>query len=272
MKIMRLLSKIPILFFFIPISNLLTLPFLQTDFLIASKESTPKKTAMDEILSIRNSFKNPIIKELENTKNWENFSRSREENLKKIEEIVNSVYFQTSHCGYNQTQNILHAIAKIVFPDTFKSDGILDFRYLYCGFCHQRNFLLIEILEKNGYPSELIGLNGHVVGRVETNQELFYVDADYGVGPFPVIKSTSESYIRYKYSNYPNKLNAIVDSYVVTQDDGFYDLERLRNNQDSQVFIFNFLNILLTLIILIFLLINFFRHLEQLRFLMRLRQ
>ncbi|MDA9355828.1 hypothetical protein N9R46_01035 [Gammaproteobacteria bacterium] len=50
------------------------------------------------------------------------------------------------------------------------------------GACSQYAILIDEILESNGYESNLIGLNGHVVVEAKTlTGEKIVLDADYGV-------------------------------------------------------------------------------------------
>ena len=50
------------------------------------------------------------------------------------------------------------------------------------GFCSQFAILLDEILEKNGYESNLVGLDGHVVVEAKTLKgQRIVLDPDYGV-------------------------------------------------------------------------------------------
>lgn len=62
--------------------------------------------------------------------------------------------------------------------------GLLTRRRNLCGFCHQAAHIEAAALRRNGVEAQVFGLSGHVVVRADIDGRTYYLDPDYGVGPF----------------------------------------------------------------------------------------
>jgi hypothetical protein len=62
--------------------------------------------------------------------------------------------------------------------------GLLTSRRNLCGFCHQAAHIEAAALRRHGIEAQVLGLNGHVVVRANIDGATYYLDPDYGVGPF----------------------------------------------------------------------------------------
>jgi hypothetical protein len=245
----KLVGSFLLLALAIPVSNLLTYP-------IFISESNAIRTGFksDQDL-ISNPFKlrnlSPILpfERMSITDHHDLANSSTQEVLAKVNKIVILVNEKTYHCGPDKSQNILQVVGEFFSPEIFNEEGLLDFRYLQCGFCHQRNYLLIEILESYGFTVKLIGLQGHVVGSVLIKGQEYFVDSDFGIGPFPLSKRLNATFISDQYKKVVEKksqLDTIVFGYTIAEDDRVYELSRMRELQESQEKILNFLNFILT--------------------------
>lgn len=255
-KIYRNIGKISLVSFvfllFIPVSNLLTHPLFTSESNAVSTGFTTDQELFSSFIRFRNLSHGIPFEGQSST--YDNLAKeSTQQAIDKIHNIAVFLNKKNYHCGFTESQNTLHKVAKIFMPKEFKEYGLLDFRYLQCGFCHQRNFLLTEVLNSYGLVSNLVSLNEHVVSRVVINNEEYFVDADYGIGPFPVSKRYDNSFITREYKNagaLENQVFAILRAFETTQDDEDYDLNKLRNIQGSQEKNLDALNFILTFMVL----------------------
>lgn len=101
--------------------------------------------------------------------------------------------------------------------------GGLAIEITLCGLCHQTAYFLAKILADNGVPSTAFGLNGHVVTRYEWQGEVFYIDPDFGVGPFEAGDSLKKSIeIAYAQVADKEKVNQVVAMYLSEGNNGPY--------------------------------------------------
>jgi len=238
---------------FVPVSNLLTYPLFASESNRVSTGFTSDQELFASPIRLRN-LSHGLPFAIQSATYGNLTKESTRQAIKKIGNIVIFLNKKTYHCGFTESQNTLHKVAKKFMPEEFKSYGLLDFRYLQCGFCHQRNYLLTEILNSYGLTSNLVSLNEHVVGRVMINNEDYFIDSDYGVGPFPVSKRFDISFITREYRKAGAReyqISAILRAFATTQDDQDYDLNKLRSIQESQEKILNNLNFILTFIVLL---------------------
>ncbi|MDX8520159.1 hypothetical protein [Mesorhizobium dulcispinae] len=125
-----------------------------------------------------------------------------ESQLGYVKRVTDVVHLSTFNC--QPTEFSLSWLERIFLwlsgsPSLFV-EGILVKDRFTCGFCHQRVFLVRQALQRNGITSDLFGLNGHVVARVNIDRKQYYTDPDYGVGPFPAAADTLEEAVRSNYS------------------------------------------------------------------------
>jgi hypothetical protein len=88
---------------------------------------------------------------------------------------------------------------------------------------------------------------------VEIENKDYFVDADYGVGPFPVSERFNRSFLTTQYEEVvgpESELRIIVSAYTNTFDDSDYDLSNLRDIQQWQERFLDFLNFTLFLVMI----------------------
>jgi hypothetical protein len=76
------------------------------------------------------------------------------------------------------------------------------------------------------------------------------VDSDFGIGPFPIEERFNKAFIVDQYQDIvdsKSELEKIIFAYTIKEDDGNYELTRLRQIQESQINFFNIFNFFLTL-------------------------
>jgi len=259
MKISPLPTLILVLLF-IPTSNLLTFPLFISESNAVRTRFVSDQKLFPSPIKLRNLSDGLPFKDHALSAYPELAKTSTQQDINKVRRIITAINKKTYHCEFNEPQNFLHTVAQKIVPTNFKEYGLLDFRYLQCGFCHQRNYLLVEILISHGFASKLVGLNGHVVGSVFISNKEYFVDADLDVGPFLVNKRFSTSFITSQYKNKvdsESKLNQYLFAYATTQDDSDYDLANLRRIQELQEKTLNFLNFTLTLSIILLILCSY---------------
>ena len=250
----KLVGSFLLLVLVIPVSNLLTYPIFISE---SNAIRTGFKSDQDLIsnpFKLRNLSLILPFERMSITDHHDLANTSTQEVLAKVNKIVILVNKKTYHCGPDKSQNILQVVGEFFSPVIFNDEGLLDFRYFQCGFCSQRNYLLVEILESYGFTVKLIGLNGHVVGSVLIKGQEYFVDSDFGIGPFPVSEGLNATFISDQYKKVvesKSQLDTIVFAYTITEDDGVYELSRMHKLQESQEKILNFLNFILTFGILI---------------------
>ncbi|UCI07153.1 hypothetical protein [Mesorhizobium sp. B1-1-8] len=125
-----------------------------------------------------------------------------ESQLGYVKRVTDVVHLSTFNC--DPTEFSLSWLDRLFLwrsgnPSAF-AEGMLVKDRFTCGFCHQRAFLVHQALKRNGIASDVFGLNGHVVTRVNIDGKQYYTDSDYGVGPFPAAAETLEETVRNTYS------------------------------------------------------------------------
>jgi hypothetical protein len=235
---------------FIPISNFLTFPLLVSDSNAIKIGFQSDQKLFSNPLKLRNSSLKLLPESYSHKDSLNLINASTQKTINEVHKIVNLVYESTYHCPYDAPQSILHYFAQLLSPSQFKEEGLLDFRYFQCGICHQRNFLLNEILRSQGFATNLLGINGHVVVTIEINEFNYFVDSDFGIGPFPIEERFNKAFIVDQYQDIvdsKSELEKIIFAYTIKEDDGNYELTRLRQIQESQINFFNIFNFFLTL-------------------------
>jgi hypothetical protein len=157
-----------------------------------------------------------------------------------------TVHHNTYHCKYYNSQNYVHWVAKRLFPFAFEEYGLLDWRYFQCGFCHQRNLLLVEMLMKAGFDANLRGLNGHVIAEYNLNGDVYWIDADYGVSSFVMPKEAlAEAVVIERYSGLRKNINgkdfmsSVITAFKNYDNDAYYNLTSLGVIAGSQRLLMN---------------------------------
>ena len=160
-----------------------------------------------------------------------------------VRDLTRYEHLTTGHCdaenvGFSSLERILLAIwrsSAMVF-----TDGLLVRSRFSCGFCHQRAYLLFELLRARGIEAIVFGLEGHVVTRFVLNQRTFIADPDYGVGPFEYSESASElmRVVHTEYSAYDEELQGrLADMYTSFENNGIFPvkggLDALRSRQEE---------------------------------------
>lgn len=160
--------------------------------------------------------------------------------------MMMTVHHNTYHCKYYNSQNYVHWIAKRLFPFAFEEYGLLDWRYFQCGFCHQRNLLLVEMLMRAGFDANLRGINGHVIAEYTMNGDVYWVDADYGVSSFVMPEeSLVEAVVIDRYSGLRKNVNgkdfmpSVIAAFKDYDNDGYYNLTSLGIIAGSQRLLMN---------------------------------
>ena len=153
------------------------------------------------------------------------------------------VHTNTFHCKYQQPQNLVHLVSAALVPRAFREYGILDWRYFQCGFCHQLNLLLVQMLNKSGFKAALRGINGHVIAEYKIDSKIYWLDADYGIPSFEkppeeeveevIFNVYSEADIR-TISGVKVDLKRIQKAYQNYSNDGYYNLRYLESLSRTQ--------------------------------------
>ena len=175
--------------------------------------------------------------------------RTEESDLGFIKRITDTIHLTTYHCAPDEYK--LTWIEQIIWWSRGKNflfqQGILTRSRFSCGFCHQRAFLVHQILKQNNIESEVFGLNGHVVNKITLDGEVLFTDPDYGVGPFPrksdpvqmgrIIEST--------YSKAPvGDIPRLTSMYLTIEDNRSYGEGYLEYIERQQIRFFHEANVL----------------------------
>ncbi|MFU0507711.1 hypothetical protein [Pseudaminobacter sp. NGMCC 1.201702] len=119
----------------------------------------------------------------------ERFVRSDKETtlgfVSRVSRTVQSTTFNCAPGDFHLSWAERLMWASIGSPNIF-ADGILVRSRFDCGYCHQRAFLVKDLLHDAGIEAEVWGLNGHVVLRLDHAGQAYFVDPDLGPGPFAV--------------------------------------------------------------------------------------
>lgn len=171
--------------------------------------------------------------------------------LADVERLTRAVFESSEHCEVSDLrlswlENTILALNP--FSNLFQQ-GVLVRERFRCGYCHQRAFLLLEMLQahfaRTGATAEMLGLNGHVVLQFRMQGRTFLTDPDYGVGPF-AYHSEDNALAREVASAYvglPN-LNQLLSMYLSREDNGAYSSTHSFNSiKSKQLWWFQFANI-----------------------------
>lgn len=149
--------------------------------------------------------------------------------LAEVKAVTRGVFENTEHCEVSDLrlswlENTILALNP--FSNIFQQ-GVLVRERFHCGYCHQRSFILLEILqerfERSGAVAHMQGLNGHVVLQFEVGGRTFLTDPDYGVGPFEYHREDSvlSTEVTKAYAGIPN-LNQMLSMYLSRKDNLAY--------------------------------------------------
>jgi hypothetical protein len=169
-----------------------------------------------------------------------------ESKLGYVRRVTDMVHLTTYHC--EAADYHLSLLDRLFLwlsgnPSTF-AEGILVKDRFTCGFCHQRAFLVHQILQRNGIKSDVFGLNGHVVTRADIDGRLFYTDPDYGVGPFPTATENIDQAVRENYSMAPQGNLDLLASLYSSEDDNLSYGDYIDTAYSRQASVFKKSNIL----------------------------
>ena len=145
------------------------------------------------------------------------------------QEIFSAVYHCRDISGSTWASQRLGALGLFGFAE----HGVLSPQYLQCGFCSQVSYLLSRTLRNNGIDAFVYGLNGHVVTVFSEGDSQFIADPDYGIGPWEVNISNSESMSKLASANYTwltdrfgvkmaGQYKAVTNAYGTTEDNVQY--------------------------------------------------
>lgn len=101
--------------------------------------------------------------------------------------------------------------------------GVLDVELMSCGLCHQRAYILAKILVENDVDAYSFGLNGHVVTRYEWAGDTYFVDPDYGIGPFKLDENFEQTLLE-AYGSVGNAKTArkVANMYLSEKNNDYY--------------------------------------------------
>ena len=78
--------------------------------------------------------------------------------------------------------------------------GMVTLQNFQCGLAHQRASILYQILFNAGIKSSVVQMGGHTVVLAWINNQFYFLDPDFGVGPISVkrLDSTIKSFKKVK--------------------------------------------------------------------------
>ena len=120
--------------------------------------------------------------------------------------IGRNVYGATYNCQDLSVKQkwLIHLIEKFGLADSFGLQdqhlvGLLSARNFVCGYCHQTAYIAARALINGGVAADVFNLNNHVITRFFSDNRTFYLDPDFGVGPFSVEDPEFENTIKAAY-------------------------------------------------------------------------
>lgn len=122
-----------------------------------------------------------------------------------------------------------------------EQQGVLSPELISCGLCHQSAYILARILRDNGIDANVFGLIGHVIVKFKANTGMYYVDPDFGVGPFKVDDPALAYILLPAYEGATSKSNAIniLGMYLSLENNGpYYTMAYLDNYALGQLIIY----------------------------------
>jgi hypothetical protein len=97
--------------------------------------------------------------------------------------------------------------------------GLLTSRRNLCGFCHQAAHIEAAALRRHGIEAQVLGLNGHVVVRAIIDGATYYLDPDFGVGPFRGDAADFPARLAAAYAPISDDISARAPSFYLSRDD-----------------------------------------------------
>lgn len=174
-----------------------------------------------------------------------NFSRfTGESDLTYLSRVSEVVHKATWNCYSHDFR--LSLIEQLVTALSFTSlwdHGILVTEEFRCGLCHQRAFQLSRAIASGGLESEVYGLAGHVVLRVQTSAGSYFADPDYGIEPFPVGENPEAAYVPLPFAD----AKQIASFYLTTANNEPYAPGLLEESEARQALAFQIANALAVL-------------------------
>lgn len=143
--------------------------------------------------------------------------------------IGRNVYGATYNCQDLSVKQkwLIHLIEKFGLADSFGLQdqhlvGLLSARNFVCGYCHQTAYIAARALINGGVAADVFNLNNHVITRFFSDNRTFYLDPDFGVGPFSVEDPEFENTIKAAYR-------------PITSDSQYFDvINGMLNKKDDQ--------------------------------------
>lgn len=170
--------------------------------------------------------------------------------LVEVGGLTRAVFENSEHCEVSDLrlswlENAILALNP--FSNLFQQ-GVLVRERFRCGYCHQRSFLLMEMLqarfERSGAVAQMHGLNGHVVLQFAVQGRTFLTDPDYGVGPFEYHSDDSalSREISQTYAGVPNHKQMLA-LYLSREDNRAYSsTDSFNTIKSKQLWWFRFSN------------------------------
>nr|WP_316652901.1 hypothetical protein [uncultured Gellertiella sp.] len=164
-----------------------------------------------------------------------------ESDLALVNRMKDEVHARTRHCEplHNPWSWIERAVLAKAYPEAYQQGSLLRQRF-FCGFCHQRAYMLQSVLDDLYIKSSVLGLYGHVVLEVSIDGRNYAADADYGTPLVDLSRGmTLRSDVLAAYSGFSQAIE-IADMYASTQDNDYYlgrnGFQRYLYQQQSAVF------------------------------------
>jgi hypothetical protein len=165
-----------------------------------------------------------------------------ETDLGYVRRMSRLVHNSTYHC--EPTDSRVSLIERVLFLEAEDSleEGFLVRDRFYCGFCHQRSYVLGLILREHGLQATVFALTGHVVLEVVVNGTPYIADPDYGVDPFPYSNddSTLASLVKARYGDDVARSVGLTDMYLTRKNNTpYFNTPTLDKFASQQVWVFS---------------------------------
>lgn len=173
----------------------------------------------------------PIKKKLDG---WNDARLKRfedESNLDYAARMNRAVHASYYFCDYTARENLFERMAT-PFSKTWNEVGFLQ-PDRYCGFCHQKSYIVANILKRNGVDAAVLGINGHVVVLVKEGGAEYIFDPGSGVGPMPY-QDNMIGHIPIFYGPYATNGWLLKPFATSKDDDYFYSMQWLNDAEKEQ--------------------------------------
>ncbi len=126
--------------------------------------------------------------------------RPTEDDLSFAIRVSRAVFAAVYHCEDNAAaQSWLISLRTAAHLQAAETEGVLAAEGLRCGLCHQVSYVAASALRRGGVEAEVFGLTGHVVVRFVTGGREYFIDPDWGLGPFDPSSPHFEAELRNAY-------------------------------------------------------------------------